>query len=225
MAASSLSRPPSCFSNMLRCLTMRSSSRRSASYFRARATSTSSRKRRRSPGPSLITVRSSGENTVTRMTPSRSRDRPSFCRLTSTRLRPFRVSSNSTEHLAPVVVHHRGAHDRRIGADTDQRVERGAAEAVERGQVGHGFGQVGLALAVEPDDRSGTRVEVERRRRVVAEVDELEPRNDHGRGAEPAIIGTRTGITARGRASTGTGSRRHRRRARLPASTSRASTA
>ena len=41
------------------------------------------------------------------------------------------------------------------------------------------FGEVGLALAVETDDRSRARLEVERRADVVAEVDELQPSNDH----------------------------------------------
>ena len=54
----------------------------------AAATSVSSRKRRRSAGPPFTSARSSGENTVTRSAPSRSRLRTSRWRLTCTRLRP-----------------------------------------------------------------------------------------------------------------------------------------
>ena len=72
-----------------------------ASYLTASATSVSSRNRRRSAGAPLTSVRSSGENTVTRTTPSRSRARPRRWRLTCTRLRPAGTSSASISDARP----------------------------------------------------------------------------------------------------------------------------
>ena len=101
VAADSSSRPPTWRSSVLRWRTMRSSSSRAASYLTASATSVSSRKRRRSAGAPLTSVRSSGENTVTRTTPSRSRARDKRWRLTCTRLRPAGTSSASISDDRP----------------------------------------------------------------------------------------------------------------------------
>ena len=171
---------------MLRCLTMRSSSRRNASYFSARVTRTSSRNRRRPPGPSFTTARSSGENTVTRMTPSRSRARAELLTIDQHPVATVAAELQLDQHLAAVVVHHRGANDCCVGADADHRIERCAAKAVERGKVGHRLGEVGLALTVEPDDCRGARLEVERRVRVVTKVDPARATlDDHAAATQP----------------------------------------
>ena len=87
-------------------------------------------------GPLFTTARSSGENTVTRMTPQQvASSTAAFCRLTSTRLRPLRVSSSSTDNLATVVVQHRDAHDGAVSHRRGSMRRAGAAKAVERGEV------------------------------------------------------------------------------------------
>ena len=85
------------------------------------------------------------------------------------------------QQLAAVGVQHRGTHDRSVGTDADQRVRGRAAKAVERGQVGECLGEVRLALAVEAHHRGDAVVELERGRDIVAEVDQLEPGDDHSR--------------------------------------------
>ncbi len=101
---------------------------------------------------------------------------------------PVAAQLEFDQDLAAIVVHDRGANDRAVGADADHGLHWRATEAVERGQIGHRLGEVGLALSVQPDDCCRARLEVERRVRVVAKVDQLEPRNDH------VAYGTRTGI-------------------------------
>ncbi len=92
---SSVSRPPACFNNTLRCRTIRSTSSLSASLRGASDTSASSSSVRRNAGPSYTSCKSLGANTVVRATPSKSRMRCNRCLLTSTRLRPARLISHS----------------------------------------------------------------------------------------------------------------------------------
>ena len=196
---------------------MRSSSSRSASYFSASATSVSSRNRRRSPGPSFTSARSSGENTRDPHHAEQLARPAQLLPVDQHPVAPVPAELELDQHLAAVVVQRPSRGRRRCSAPTRISASSGrAAEAVERGQVGQRLGEVGLALPVEPDDGGGARMEVERRVRVVAEVDELEPGDDHA---------CATCVTAPGRASAGTGSRRCRRRGRPPASTRRAWTA
>ena len=176
-----------------------------ASYFTASATSVSSRKRRRSAGPPLTSVRSSGENTVTRTTPSRSRARAEALAVDLHPVASGRHELGLDQRRPPVVVADLGAHDGRRGADPHQRVRRRAAEAGQRRQVGQRLGEVRLALAVVADDDRRAGRQPERRRRVVAEVDQLEALDDHGRPPGPWL-------RAPAPASAGTGSRRGRRR-------------
>ena len=199
---SSSSRPPTCAAACCagaRCGRARAGS---ASYLTASATSVSSRKRRRSAGPPFTSVRSSGENTVTR--PRRAGRAPARrWRLTCTgcgpagRARPRSATAGRRRRAA------RRAR-RRSRADPHQRLGRRAAEAGQRGRGRPAPRRSSSCPAVVADDDASCRREVERRRGVVAEVDELEPLDDHGRGRRP--------IRAPGPASAGTGSRRGRRR-------------
>src|SRR4051794_33941276 len=81
---------------------MRSTSVRRLSYRGCSATSVSSRKPRRPDGPPFTNSRSSGENTLARSTPSRSRVRWSRCLLTYTRPRPETASSASMSTSRPL---------------------------------------------------------------------------------------------------------------------------
>ena len=57
---------------------------------------------------------------------------------------------------------------------------RGApAEARQRREIGERLGEVRLALPVAPHDGGRPRLEIELRRHVVAELDQLEPPDDH----------------------------------------------
>ena len=198
-------RPPAWRSSVLRWRTMRSSSRRAASYFTASATSVSSRKRRRSPGPPLTSVRSSGENTVTRTTPSRSRARASRWRLTCTRLRPARHELGLDQRRRD-----RRRRAPRPGRPPRRRRRAPARRSARRGSwpawPGRRAPRRGSSCPARCRRRrpSCPAVELERRRRVVAEVDELEALDDHDRPG-------RIRLTAPGPASAGTGSRRGRR--------------
>ena len=87
--------------------------------------------------------------------------------------------------LAAVGVQHRGTHHSGIGTHANECFGGCATKTVERGEVGHRLGEVGLALTIETHHGSDARVEVERGGDVVAEVDQLESTDDHG---------TRTGI-------------------------------
>ena len=135
----------------------------------------SSRKRRRSPGPPFTSARSSGENTLTRSTPSRSRARCSRCLLTSTRLRPLRLISASISTSRPSSWRTVARTTACVRAQSDQRIGRRAPKAVERGEVGEGLGEVRLALTVAPDAPPSCRsISSNSARGVVPEVDELE---------------------------------------------------
>ena len=92
------------------------------------------------------------------------------------------------QDLAPVVVADRGPHDRLHRAESDQRVGRSAAKALERGEVGEGLGEVRLALAVVPEHRGDAVHELELGRGVVPEVGEGQALDEH------AGQGTLTGI-------------------------------
>ena len=98
-AALSLSRPPACLSRALRWRSTRSSSSMLWPCLGCMAMSASSSQSRRSPGPPFTRIRSSGEKTLTRKTPSRSRALRSGCLLTSVRPRPvgeISASSNTS---------------------------------------------------------------------------------------------------------------------------------
>ena len=95
------SRPPDCFSSAFRCLSTRSTSTHSASCLGHKATNASSKKSLRTDGASCTRLRSWGENTVVRTTPNKSRVLANFCLLTSTLLRPVRLSSASISTSRP----------------------------------------------------------------------------------------------------------------------------
>ena len=101
VAMSAVKRPFDCFNSAFRCLSTRSNSVRSASMVGVMATSASSRNWRRTPGESLTRSRSSGENTVVRITPNKSFVRASFWRFTCTLLRPTLASSASISTSRP----------------------------------------------------------------------------------------------------------------------------
>ena len=133
-------------------------------------------------GPPLTSVRSSGENTLTRTTPSRSRARARRWRLTCTRLRPVAGELGLDQRrLAPVVVRSDGPHDRR------RRRRRGPARrSAPRGSS--------TAWPGRRSPRRGWSCPARCRRPprwsppsssnvaagVVAEVDELQALDDHG---------------------------------------------
>ena len=94
-----------------------------------------------------------------------------------------RLSSASISELAAVVVATVARIDRRAGADADHRVGRRTAEARQRRQVGQRLGEVGLALPVVADDTVVPASRSNEAPTVVAEVDQLEPLDDHGRTA------------------------------------------
>ena len=104
----------------------------------------------------------------------------------------------------PIVVAHVGAHDRRVRADAHQRFGRRGSEAGQGPEIGHRLREVRLALTVVADDDRRAGREREDSVAVVAEVDQLEPLDDHDR---LAVLRFR----APGPASAGTGSRPCRR--------------
>ena len=138
----------------------------------------SSRKRRRSPGPPLTTIRSSGENTVTRTVPNRSRTRCNFCLFTCTRLRPTACNSASISESRPsswcTVA-------RMIAWSAPTRINASpgcTTKARQRREVGERLCEVRLALPVVADDRRRARRQVELRGHVVPKVHQLQMRND-----------------------------------------------
>ena len=121
------------------------------------------------------------------------------------------------EHLAPTVSQRRPDDRGRLPRPHERLVRRHPMGSAGR-EVADGLDEVRLALPVRADDDRHTAIEVELGPRVVAEVGELEPTDDHG--APPGARGRRrrgdTGdlSAAAGSAAAGTGTTRRRRRAR-----------
>ena len=101
LAMSGLNLPPACFSNELRWRSTFSISLHNTSSFGCKAINASSIKSRRTLGAAFTNSKSSGENTVVRTTPSKSRERASRCLFTSERLRPVRTNSVSMSTSLP----------------------------------------------------------------------------------------------------------------------------
>ncbi len=85
-------------------------------------------------------------------------------------------------------VHHRGADPRPLGAQPDQRGVGGDPVAAQGGDVADRLDQVGLALAVGPDEGRHARVEGNLGPGVRPEVGERQMRNMHGCGLCPPSV-------------------------------------
>ena len=148
------------------------------------------------PGPPLTSVRSSGENTVTRTTPSRSRARAEALAVDLHPVAPGRHELGLDQRRAA-----RRRRAPRPARSPRWRRRAPAPRAARRGSWPASPGRPAPRRGSSCPGRCRRRRPSCRRSsandavRVVAEVDELEPLDDHGRLRRLGDQGTRTGIS------------------------------
>ena len=130
-------------------------------------------------GPPFTRVRSSGENTVTRTTPRRSRAARQPLPVDLDEVSPGRAELGLDRRHRPSASRTRARSTARSAPRPDERLGRCTAEARQRGQVRHRLDEVGLALPVVAHDQGRPGDRREQGLGVVPEVEEFEPLDDH----------------------------------------------